>query len=86
MFRKKKVLNSDFFKSAQKINAQAYGISHMTVRHICVEAKKSSVDSDEEVQFQSPRKSYKRAKKCSELDDFNADVVRRIVHGFYERN
>jgi len=79
-------LDSDFFKSAQKIAAQACGISYITVRRICTEAKKSSVDSDEEVQFQSPRKLYKRAKKCSELDDFDADVVRRIIHEFYQRN
>jgi len=86
MCSEKKDLDSDFFKSAQKIAAQACGISYITVRRICMEAKKSSVDSDEEVQFQSPRKLYKRAKKYSELDDFDADVVRRIVHEFYQRN
>lgn len=86
MCSEKKDLNSDFFKSAQKIAAQACGTSYITVRRVCMEANKSSVDSDEEVQFQSPRKLYKRAKKCSELDDFDADVVRRIVHEFYERN
>lgn len=86
MCSEKKDLDSDFFKSAQKIAAQACGISYITVRRICTEAKKSSVDSDEEVQFQSPRKLYKRAKKCSELDDFDADVVRRIIHEFYQRN
>jgi len=85
MCSEKKDLNSDFFKSAQKIAAQACGISYLTVRRIFMEAKNSSVDSDEEVQFQSPRKLYKRAKKCSELDDFDADVARRIVHEFYER-
>ncbi|KAE9521640.1 hypothetical protein AGLY_017936 [Aphis glycines] len=86
MCSEKKDLDSDFFKSAQKIAAQACGISYITVRRICMEMKKSSVDSDEEVQFQSPRKLYKRAKKCSELDDFDADVVRWIIHEFHQRN
>jgi hypothetical protein len=35
--------------------------------------------------FVSPRKSYKRAKYVSELDNFNCDVVRRTVHEFYDR-
>lgn len=86
MCSEKKDLDSDYFKSAQKIAAQACGISYMTVWRICVKAKKSSVDSDEEVFFQSPRKLYKRAKQCSELDDFDADIVRQIVQEFYERN
>lgn len=86
MCSEKKDLNLDFFKSAQKIAVQACSISYMTVWRICVEAKKSSENSDEEVTFQSPRKLYKRAKKCSELDGFDADVVRWIVHEFYERN
>jgi len=38
-------------------------------------------DSDEE-QFKSPRKFYKRAKKWWEVDNFDADVVRLIVHKF----
>ncbi|VVC35645.1 Hypothetical protein CINCED_3A019812 [Cinara cedri] len=83
MCSEKKYLNSDFFKSAQKIATQACGVSHMTVRRIFVEANKSTDDSDEEVQFKSPRKLYKHLKKCSELDDFDADV---IIHKFYERN
>ncbi|KAE9532327.1 hypothetical protein AGLY_009950, partial [Aphis glycines] len=86
MCSEKKDLDSDFFKSAQKIAAQACGISYITVWCICMEMKKSSVDSDKEVQFQSPRKLYKRAKKCSELDDFDADVVRWIIHEFHQRN
>jgi hypothetical protein len=35
--------------------------------------------------FVSPRKGYKRAKTVSELDDFDFDVVRRIIHEFYDR-
>ena len=59
MCSEKKDLDSDFFKSSQKIAARACGILYITVRRICVEAKKSPVNSDEEVQFQSPRKLYK---------------------------
>lgn len=33
--------------------------------------------------FKSPRKLYERQKKCTEMDDFDADVVRRTVHSFY---
>lgn len=33
----------------------------------------------------SPRKSYKRAKYVSEVDDFDGDIVRRTVHDFYDK-
>lgn len=85
MCSKKEELNSDVFKSEQKIVAQACGVSHMTVWRICIEGKNSSVGSDEEMQFKSPRKFHKCTKKCSEVDDFNAEVVRRIMHKFYLR-
>lgn len=35
--------------------------------------------------FKSPRKTYKRAKLLTELDDFDSDIVRRTVHEFYDR-
>lgn len=35
--------------------------------------------------IKSPRKLYKRQKKCSEMDDFDADAVRRTVHSFYDK-
>ncbi|XP_015377090.1 PREDICTED: uncharacterized protein LOC107171365 [Diuraphis noxia] len=35
--------------------------------------------------FKSPRKTYKRAKIQTELDDFDGDIVRRIIHDFYDR-
>ncbi|KAF0759632.1 DDE 3 domain-containing protein [Aphis craccivora] len=35
--------------------------------------------------FTSPRKTYKRKKYATELDNFDNEIVRRIVHEFYER-
>jgi len=35
--------------------------------------------------FHSPRKTYKRKKYATELDNFDSDVVRRTVHAFYEK-
>lgn len=34
--------------------------------------------------FKSPRKTYKRAKPMTNLDDFDNEVVRRTVHSFYD--
>lgn len=62
------------------------GVSYITLRRICVEAKKSTEqDVEEGPSFKSPRKLYKRKKKCTELDDFDANVVRQTVHSFYDK-
>ncbi|CAH1726144.1 unnamed protein product [Aphis gossypii] len=34
--------------------------------------------------FTSPRKQYKRAKYATDIDDFDADIVRRTIHEFYD--
>ncbi|KAL4119466.1 hypothetical protein QTP88_012273 [Uroleucon formosanum] len=86
MLSEKKDLTPDFFKSSQKVAAEACGVSYITLRRICVEAKKSTEQNVKEgPSFKSPRKLYKRQKKCSEMDDFDADVVRRTVHSFYDK-
>lgn len=36
--------------------------------------------------FTSPRKKYKRAKYATGIDDFDADIVRRTVHEFYDNH
>ncbi|KAL4153955.1 hypothetical protein QTP88_001788 [Uroleucon formosanum] len=73
------------FAQSLKVTAEACGLSESTVRRICKEGK-DSLDSDQQVaSFKSPRKTYKRAKPLTELDDFDADIVRRVVHEFYDR-
>ncbi|KAE9531400.1 hypothetical protein AGLY_010606 [Aphis glycines] len=56
-----------------KVTAEACGLSERTVRRICKEGPS----------FKSPRKTFKPAKP--ELDEFNADIVRRTIHEFYDR-
>jgi len=73
------------FAQSLKVTAEACGLSERTVRRICKEGK-DSLNSDQQVaSFKSPRKTYKRAKPLTELDDFDADIVRRVVHEFYDR-
>jgi len=81
-------LTADLFKQAQIRTVEACGLSERAVRRICSEAKHSEDKPDESVSFiiQTPRKGYKRAKIVSELDDFDADFVRRTVHEFYDRS
>jgi len=86
MLSEKKDLTPDFFKNSQKVAAEACGVSYTTLRRIYVEAKKSTEQNVEEgPSFKSPRKLYKRQKKCSEMDEFDSDVVRRTVHSFYDK-
>lgn len=83
MLSEKEDLTAGFFKSAQKITAVACGVSHITMRRISIEAKNNPpFDILESPAFKSPRKLYKRQKKCTEL----ADVVRRTIHEFYDKS
>jgi transposase len=44
------------------------------------------LDPEQQVaSFKSPRKTYKSAKPLAELDDFDADIVRRTVQELYNR-
>lgn len=71
------------FKQTQKITAEACGVSLMTVRRVCVKGSYSSdVQESPGPSFTSPRKTYKRKKYTTELDDFDDDIVRRTVHEF----
>ncbi|XP_025204010.1 uncharacterized protein LOC112600897 [Melanaphis sacchari] len=79
-------LTADFFKRAQEVTAQACRVSTRTVTRICCEASKS-VNPQTHVpspSFKSPRKSYKRAKILTELDDYDASIVGSIVHDIYD--
>jgi len=73
------------FAQSLKLTAEACSLSEQTLRRVCKEGK-DSLESDQQVAvFKSPRKTYKRAKPLTELDDFDADIVRRTVHEFYDR-
>jgi len=73
------------FAQSLKVTAEACGLSERTVRRVCKEGK-DSLDLEQQVaSFKFPRKTYKRAKPLTELDDFYVDLVRRTRHEFYNR-
>ncbi|XP_060882122.1 uncharacterized protein LOC132953799 [Metopolophium dirhodum] len=79
-------LDGNFFKKTQDVTAEACGISKRTIQRICLEARKTEeIEEAPGPSFVSPRKSYKRAKYVSEVDDFDGDIVRRTVHEFYDK-
>ncbi|KAE9523404.1 hypothetical protein AGLY_015956 [Aphis glycines] len=74
-----------FFKQTQAKTAEACGVSEKTVKRITAEGNKSSSESQTACpSFTSPRKTYKRIKFASEVG-FGADIVRRIVYDFYDK-
>ena len=79
---------SNFFRQTREMTAEACGVSLACVKRVCAEGKKLSVGENqlaaEPSSFKSPRKSYKRAKPMTNLDDFDNEVVRRTVHSFYD--
>jgi len=54
------------------------------VKWITSEGAKSTT-TEPVASFTSPRKSYKRVKYATDFDDFDADIVRRTVHEFYNQ-
>jgi len=84
---RKSDLTADFFLNAQQVTAQACGISIRTVGRVCHEATTIPVDAQrtDVPCLKSLRRSYKRSKTLTELDDFGAERVRRIVYDFYNR-
>ncbi|KAF0706107.1 DDE 3 domain-containing protein [Aphis craccivora] len=73
------------FKTQAK-TAEACGVSEKTVKRITAEGNKSSSESQAACpSFTSPRKTYKRIKFAGEVDGFDVDIVRRIVHDFYDK-
>jgi len=82
-----------FFRLCQERTADACGVSRSTVQRICKESKTISLGVEEElgvgsstdIKFRSPRKLYSRNKPVTDLDDFDNEVVRRVVHSFYDK-
>ncbi|XP_060861789.1 uncharacterized protein LOC132938795 [Metopolophium dirhodum] len=78
-------IDPSMFNQSLKLTAGACELSERTVRRICKEGKDSRSPEQQLSFFRSPRKTYKRAKPLTELDDFDADMVRRTVYEFYSR-
>ncbi|XP_022173446.1 uncharacterized protein LOC111035921 [Myzus persicae] len=78
---------SNFFRETRIVTSKACGVSVASVKKVCSEAKKKlEIGLSSQIAFKSPRKSYKRAKVKTNLDDFDNEVVRRIVHSFYDND
>lgn len=84
---------ADFFKKTQNITAKACGVSLRSVQKVCSESKRLKMinDSTEESNnsvsppnFTSPRKSYKRKKLITGLNEFENDLVIKTVHELYD--
>jgi len=78
-----------YFSLPQSVTAEACGVSLSTVKRITSEGNKSIVNAEPEAgpsnpSFTSPRKQYKRVKYATDIDDFDADIVRRTIHEFYD--
>ncbi|XP_025196189.1 uncharacterized protein LOC112595261 [Melanaphis sacchari] len=68
------------------MTAVACGVSIGTVKRITSEAAKSTTaEPMAGPSFTSPRKSYKRIKYATDIDDFDVEIVRRTVHEFYDQ-
>ncbi|KAL4120900.1 hypothetical protein QTP88_013509 [Uroleucon formosanum] len=83
---------ADYFLQSQERTAEACAVSLRTVQRICKESKITGnqdeslgVGSSSDLKFQSPRKRYSREKSVTELDDFDNEVIRRVVHSFYDK-
>lgn len=76
---------ANFFKQAQQMTAEACEVNITTMRRIMSEGSKSSCsESEAESKFTSPRKTFKRVKYVTDIDDFDVNIVRRMVHEFYD--
>jgi len=77
---------SNFFQQTRDVSAKTCGVSLACIKKVCSEAKgELEVEPSNEIAFKSPRKSYKRVKVMSSLDDFDNEVVRRTIHSFYDK-
>jgi hypothetical protein len=84
---------ANFFRLCQERTADACGVSRFTVQRICKESKTISLGVEEElgvgsstdIKFRSPRKRYSRNKPITDLDDFDSEVVRGVIHSFYDK-
>lgn len=77
---------STFFLQTQQKTAEACGISIGTIKRITSEGSKAPLDVEQGgPSFTSPRKTFKRLKYATGIDDFDGDIVRRTVHELYDK-
>jgi len=84
---------ANFFRLCQERTVDACGVSQSTIQRICKESKTVSLSVEEElgvgsstdIKCRSPRKRYSRNKPVTDIDDFDSEVVRRVVHSFYDK-
>jgi len=74
------------------MTAKTCAVSLFSVERICRESKTLSnqdeeldIESSNNLKFRSSEKSYSRKKPVTELDDFVNELVRRVVHSFYDK-
>jgi len=73
-----------FIQTLQK-TSEACGISLTTIKRITSEGLKAPSDSGTGPIFTSPRKTYKRIKYATDINDFDKDILRQTVHEFYDQ-
>lgn len=83
---------ANFFRQCQEKTAEACAVSRSTVQRICKESKTISFDVEElgvgrstDIKFRSPRKHYKRDKPVTDLNDFDSEVVKMVIHSIYDK-
>lgn len=76
---------ANFFRQAQKRTAEACCVSVDSVKKITAEGNKLNSDSETsnvDPTFSSTRKTYKKRKYATKIDDFDANIIRNIVDDF----
>jgi len=73
------------------MTVETCAVSLSTVERMCRESeilinreKELDIRSSNNHKFRSPGKSYSRKKPVTELDDFDNELIRKIVHSFYD--
>jgi len=74
-----------FFSQAQQKTSEACGISVSTIKRITSEGSKIPSGSETGPCFTSPRKTYKRIKYATDINDSDKAILRQTVHEFYDR-
>lgn len=81
-----------YCRQSQERTAETCGVSLKTVKQTCNEnkitenqAKALNPGSSNNLKFQSPTNNHNREKFVTELVDFDNEMVRRVVHDFYDK-
>uniref|UniRef100_A0A2S2P977 Tc1-like transposase DDE domain-containing protein n=1 Tax=Schizaphis graminum TaxID=13262 RepID=A0A2S2P977_SCHGA len=81
-----------YCRQSQERTAEACGVSLKTVQQICNEkentgnqAEALNLGNSDNLKFQSPTNNHNREKCVTELNDFDIEMVRRVVHNCYDK-